>query len=107
MLVVVDRNGAPIFLEDICALLKEFVARIKNLALFIARIISVLANNKDSVHCELVTAAAKGLGDGWIHRKSEFLGAFSAEVSGRLLIDVQRNDLHVRPMPCSPHRVTY
>src|ERR1019366_10571764 len=63
VLIVVQRNGAAVLFEDLDTLLKELGARIEDLALVIARVVAVLGDEEHRIYCELLTAAAKGLGN--------------------------------------------
>ena len=73
VLVVVDRNGAAVLFEDLDALLEEFVARIEDLALLVARIVAVLADDQHGIDGQFVAAAAQRLGDGRIDLEAELL----------------------------------
>ena len=61
VLVVVDRHGAPVFLEDLHALLEEFMAWVKNLTEFVVRVIAMFADDHDGVDGQLIAAASKRL----------------------------------------------
>src|SRR5947207_1051542 len=81
--VVVDRDYAAVLLEDFYTLFEKLVARVKDLTLFILGIIAVLADDEHGVHGELVAAATQRLGDGGIHRETEFLCALGALIALR------------------------
>ena len=87
----------PLDSKDLDDLLEEFVARIVRLALFVPRVVAVLADNDDAIHREFAGAARQRFGDGgidfiagkrWRDRRQVF-----AEVPWSL-IDVERNQVH-------------
>ena len=105
MLVVVDRNRAAIRFEDLAALLEKFEAGIQYLALVVARVVAVFADDQHGIDGEFVTAAAQRFGDGRIHLEPELLRALLAEIARRVLVHVQRDDLHVGLVPGPVDRI--
>ena len=99
VLVVEERNRHAVLLEHLDALLDELVSRIELLPLLVSRVLPVLSDDQDGVHGELAAAAAQRLRDRGIHRKPELLGPRRALVAVRLLVHVERHDLHVRLVP--------
>ena len=65
----------------------------------------MLADDEDGVDGQLVTPLAQGFGDGRIDLEAARTGSLTAQVAGRLLIDVRRDDVHLGPVPLSLVRV--
>ena len=99
VLIVVDGHGAPIRLEDLYALLEELVARIENLFLLVTGVVAVLGDDQDGIHGKVIAAAAQSLGNRGVHGKAELAAAVRALVTFGLLVYVERDDLHIRPVP--------
>ena len=59
----------------------------------------MLANDQDGVHRQFVAAATQRLRDSGIHLEAELLRPLGALVALRLLVHVQRDHFHVRPVP--------
>lgn len=93
------------FFEYLDALSEKFVAGVENLAFLVFRIIAVFADNEHGVDREPIPAATQGLSYRRVNLETEFLCPLCALVSLRLLVDVQRNDSHIGPMPRSVMRV--
>src|SRR5205823_4622124 len=89
MLVVEDRHTAARTPEDVDDLLKELVTGIEPLAPRIARITAVLTDNHHAVDGELLSATSQRQGDRGIDGQFRMPGgAFLAQITRRLLIDV-------------------
>ena len=99
MFVVEDRHGAAVGLEDVGHLAEELVPRIEDLAFFVFRVLTVLADDQDAVDRELRSATSQGLGDGRIDLEAEALRTLGALVALGLLVDVERHDVHLGPVP--------
>jgi hypothetical protein len=97
--VVEDRHGALVLLEHPDHFLEELEAWVENLPFGVPRIITVFANDHDSIHRQLVAPAPQRFGDGGINGKVMIGGALAAEISGGLLIHVKRDDSQWRPVP--------
>ena len=59
----------------------------------------MLTDNQNRIAREALAAAAESFRNGGIHAEAELFRAFLAQVTFRLLVDVQRNDFDVRLMP--------
>ena len=105
MLVIEDRNRAPVLAKDVGHLLEELIARILRLLEFALRIIAVLADDQHGVNCEFVSAATQRLSDRRIDGKSKLLGTLAAQVILRLLIDIRRDHIQRWPMPATIDRI--
>src|SRR5262249_48881882 len=67
VLIVEERRTASAGAEDFNDLLEKLVSRVFRLALLVARILTVLAYQHDSIDCELSAAERQGLGDRWVN----------------------------------------
>src|SRR5438309_11767391 len=102
MFVVEDRNGSSAVLVHVDDLVEELPARVFCLALFILRVIPVLANEYDTVHAQFARPEREGLRDGGIHfHGRELDGAAAAEIPLPNLIDVKRYHIHLWLMVCT------
>ena len=99
VLVVEDRNGPAIGLENVDHLPEELVARVENLPLLVVRIVAVLADDQDPIDGELRASATQGLGDCRVHLEAEAPGSLGALIVGGLLVHVERRDLERGAMP--------
>src|SRR5208337_3153686 len=90
--------------EHLDNLLEEFVARIEGLSPGIAGIISVLADEQDASDGQLSGPPGQGLGDRGVDRQARMArGALQAQITPRLLVHVERDDVHRRlVMPALP-----
>ncbi len=101
-------TARPLDAKHFDDLLKELVARILRLALFVARILAVLADNDDAIDRQLAAAERQRFGDRRIHlHRREALGALAAQVAIVDLIDVERHQVHRRMMMCAIPAVAF
>ena len=74
------RNGASFFLEDLGALLEEIVARIKDLAFMVARVVALFDDRQHGIDGKLVAAAAQSFRNIAAQTEAELLCAPSAQI---------------------------
>ena len=106
VLVVEHGHGAVARPEHLDDLLEELVARIARLALFVARVLAVLADQHHAVNGELAAAAGQGLRDGRIDFHGGESGrAVAAQVVAADLVYIEGNQIHGGPGDacCSSH----
>jgi hypothetical protein len=95
MFVVEHRHGAPAVFVDLDNLLEELVARIQRLALFVARVLAVFADQDDAVDGELAAAERQRFGNGWIQLHRRIFGEPRlADIVAADLIDEDRHQIH-------------
>ena len=80
MLVVEDRNGPAVGLENIDHLPEELVTRVERLSFLVARIVAVFTDDQDPVDGELRAPATQGLGDCREDLEAEAAGSLGALV---------------------------
>ena len=99
MLVIEHRDGAPAGAEHRRDLLEEPIARILHLPLGRLRIIAVFAHHHHSIHREFAGAARQRFPDGGVDLHGrEARCAIATQIVGAHLVDVQRNQIHLRMM---------
>ena len=59
----------------------------------------MLADDQDGIDGQLVPADAQRFGDRRVNLEAERPGPLAAQVAGRLLIDVGRDDVHLGLVP--------
>src|SRR5262249_34590483 len=74
-------------------LLHHLVARVEDLALVVALVVAVFADEQDALDRQLVAAAGEGVGDGAVNLDAEIPAQFAGQVVFRLLIDIQGADV--------------
>ncbi len=95
VLVVVDRHAAPGLAEDGGDLLHHFQARVEDLALVVARVVAVFADEQDAFDRQLAVHQ-QGVADGARDADAEVLGQVARQVVVGRLIDVERGDVEFR-----------
>src|SRR5690242_4705529 len=105
MLVVKDRYGMTVFLEDPDARFEKLVARIEFLTDLVDRVLAVFSANQDRIHRQCLPTAPQGLGYRRIDLETELARPVGALVAFGMLIDIERDDPRVRAMPTSGTRV--
>ena len=99
MLVVENRDGPAIVLENPGCLAKELVAGIENLPLLILGVVAVFADDQHGVNGQFVAAAPERLGNRGIDLETKIASAGALWSSFGLLVDIKCDDVDRRPMP--------
>src|SRR5260221_8715486 len=96
MLVAKDRHYLLGAGESPRHFLEEPAAWVEDLALLVLRVLAVLADAQDALDRQLVAAERQGFVDGRTESKAVFLRQIAAQIAGRELIHVERNELEVK-----------
>jgi hypothetical protein len=105
--VVEHRDGASARFKDADDLLEKLVAWVKDLTLFVSRIAPVFSYDQNAIDGQLRSAQRQGFGDRRMNPDAVPTFALAAEIALGKLIDVKRNQIHLRTMVLSVPAVTF
>ena len=99
MLVIEHRDRPLAIFEHRDDLLEEFPSRVLGLTLLIARVVAVLTHHDHTIHRQLAASQRQRIRDGGANPQGgELLAAAAAEIIFSYLVDVERDQVHRRPI---------
>ena len=97
-----NRNAATAGAKDVDHFAKELVTRVQGLAHLVLRVPTVFGDEEHSVDGQSIAPPSQGIRDRRVHVQAPIAcNALAAEVGFGKLIDVERNDVHLRTAPAA------